>query len=75
MRIAFIGIGNVGSALADRLVRVGHEVLIATRDPGSATVKSALAKNPSFEVRGVQESVSEVLRFFSSRRLTPMRPL
>ena len=64
MRIAFIGIGNVGSALADRLVRVGHEVLIAARDPGSATVKSALAKNPSFEVRGVQESVSEVATIF-----------
>jgi NADPH-dependent F420 reductase len=46
MNIAFIGIGNVGSALADHLARAGHHVAIGARDPESASVVAALKKNP-----------------------------
>jgi NADPH-dependent F420 reductase len=47
MNITFIGIGNVGSALADHLAQAGHEVTVAARDPESASVLAALKKNPS----------------------------
>lgn len=36
MQIAIIGAGNVGTALATSLVRAGHDVVIASRDPEDA---------------------------------------
>ena len=33
MRIAVLGTGEVGRALAGRLAEVGHEVVVGTRDP------------------------------------------
>lgn len=50
MKIAFIGIGNVGFALADQLQKVGHEVLIAARDPNAESVQKALFENPQLRV-------------------------
>jgi 8-hydroxy-5-deazaflavin:NADPH oxidoreductase len=47
MNITFIGIGNVGSALADHLAQAGHQVAIGARDPQSSSVIAALKKNPS----------------------------
>jgi 8-hydroxy-5-deazaflavin:NADPH oxidoreductase len=35
MKIAFIGVGNVGAPLADRLQLPGHQVMIVARDPQS----------------------------------------
>jgi hypothetical protein len=46
MNIAFIGIGNVGGALAGNLVKAGHTVTVAARDLASESVKNALAKSP-----------------------------
>lgn len=46
MNIAFIGIGNVGGALAANLVKAGHNVTIAVRDTSSESVKKALAACP-----------------------------
>ena len=51
MKIAFIGVGNVGAPLADRLQKLGHQVTIAARDPQSQTVLSALALNPNLLVQ------------------------
>ncbi len=59
MNIAFIGIGQVGSALADRLAAVGHNVMIAARDPNSDSVKAAFTKNPTLKVKNPQEAVAE----------------
>lgn len=59
MNIAFIGVGNVGSALADRLAQQGHNVTIAARDSGSDTVKAAQAKNANLQVKPVVEAVSK----------------
>ena len=42
MRITFIGHGNVGSALADHLQKVGHSVTLGIRDTGSEKLKKAL---------------------------------
>ena len=33
MRIAVLGTGMVGQAVAGRLAELGHDVLVATRDP------------------------------------------
>jgi predicted dinucleotide-binding enzyme len=50
MKIAFIGAGNVGAPLADRLQRQGHDVSIAARDAGSKSVAKALERNPQLKV-------------------------
>jgi hypothetical protein len=50
MKIAFIGHGQVGAPLADHLQRAGHDVTLAARDPGSASVKDALAMNANLQV-------------------------
>lgn len=47
MNIAFIGYGNVGGALADRLQRLGHHVTLAANDARSESVTKLLARNPS----------------------------
>jgi predicted dinucleotide-binding enzyme len=58
MKIAFIGIGSVGSALADGLARAGHEVVVAARDVESASVRAALAKNPTLTATDVPTAVA-----------------
>lgn len=57
MNITFLGIGNVGSALADQLARLGHAVTIAARDPNSATVQAAQAKNQALTAHPVATAV------------------
>jgi hypothetical protein len=59
MKIAFIGIGHVGSALAGGLTQAGHEVLIAARDLNSDSVKSAVSQNPALKAKGIQEAAAE----------------
>ena len=58
MHIAFIGIGNVGSALADHLARAGHTVTIAARDPASQSVRKAVATNPALRVLPPAEAIA-----------------
>lgn len=50
MRIAFIGQGQVGAPLADRLQRADHAVTLAARDPASARVQALRARNPALQV-------------------------
>jgi 8-hydroxy-5-deazaflavin:NADPH oxidoreductase len=57
MRIAFIGVGNVGAPLADCLQKLGHQVAIAARDPQSQTVQSALNRNPALLVQSPSDAV------------------
>ncbi len=57
MKIAFIGVGNVGAPLADRLQQLGHQVVIAARDPQSKTVQTALTRNPALLVRSPLDAV------------------
>jgi 8-hydroxy-5-deazaflavin:NADPH oxidoreductase len=51
MKIALIGVGNVGAPLADRLQQLGYQVAIAARDPKSPKVQSALNRNPNLLVQ------------------------
>jgi hypothetical protein len=59
MKIAFIGHGQVGAPLADHLQRAGHEVTLAARDPGSASVRDALARNANLQVAAPKLAVRD----------------
>ncbi len=59
MDIAFLGVGNVGFALAGRLARLGHSVTIAARNTESDSVKRALEKNPDLSVKPIREAAAE----------------
>ena len=59
MKLAFIGIGNVGFAIANNLQKKGHEIIIANNDENSETVKKALEQNPNFSVKKVQDAIDE----------------
>lgn len=58
MRLAFIGCGNVGGALADRLQRLGHDVTLAAEDASSGSVLKALARNPALAVAPPAKAVA-----------------
>ena len=57
MKIAFIGYGNVGGALADHLQRLGHAVTLAADGGGSERLKKALARNASFRSAPTRDAV------------------
>jgi NADPH-dependent F420 reductase len=44
VKIAVLGTGKVGRALGSRWVKLGHEVIFGSRDPGSEKVREALQK-------------------------------
>lgn len=58
MKLAFIGIGNVGFAIANNLQKLGHNIIIANNDDSSESVKNALYNNPNFEVKKTQDAVN-----------------
>jgi ketol-acid reductoisomerase len=55
----FIGTGNVGAPLADRLQKLGHQVFIAARDPQSKSVQEATNRNAELIVKSAMEAVQE----------------
>ncbi len=57
MKIAFIGIGNVGYSIANHLEKKGHQIIIAHNNPDSETVQKAMKSNPNFTLLPVQASV------------------
>jgi len=57
MKLAFIGIGNVGFALADNFQKKGYEITIAHNDEKSESVVKAQAKNPEFTVLPIQAAI------------------
>jgi len=59
MKIAFIGIGNVGFAIANNLQKLGYEIIVANNNSNSESVKTALNKNLNFTVKNVQDAVNE----------------
>ena len=59
MTLAFIGIGNVGFALANNLNKAGHEIIIATNSENSESVQNALIQNPKFRVMPLQKAIDE----------------
>jgi predicted dinucleotide-binding enzyme len=58
MNLTFIGIGQVGGALAAQLVARGHSVTIAARDPQSASVRAAQAVAPQLRALAPAEALA-----------------
>ena len=75
MKLAFIGIGKVGFALAHRLEKAGHEIIVAHDNPQSGSVLKAQAQNPNFTVAPVQKAIDQAdavflaIPFFSVKDL------
>ncbi len=59
MKIAFIGIGKVGFAIANNLQKKGHQIIVANNNAKSESLKKALLENPDFLVKNVQDAVNE----------------
>jgi 3-hydroxyisobutyrate dehydrogenase-like beta-hydroxyacid dehydrogenase len=47
MRIGFIGLGNMGSAMAANLIKAGHEVIVYNRSRGKVDVLAAEGARPA----------------------------
>jgi len=62
MKIAIIGTGNVGGALASKWAKAGHELFIGVRDKENFKGKDLL-NNPNTSLHSIQEAVanSEVI--------------
>jgi predicted dinucleotide-binding enzyme len=68
MRIAVLGTGPVGQAVAGRLAELGHEVVVGTRDPdttmsrtdddGVATYAAWLAEHPGVDLRAFGDAAA-----------------
>lgn len=50
MKIGFIGLGNMGAAMAANLLKAGHEVTAYNRSPDKVTALAALGAHPAAEV-------------------------
>jgi len=64
MKIAVIGSGSVGAALAKQWIRAGHAVVFGARNPDSEKLKSALEATPgarSASVAAAAESAEVVV--------------
>lgn len=59
MKLAFIGIGNVGFAIANNLQLKGHDIIVASNNPDSLSVQKAMQDNPCFVVNTIQDAVNE----------------
>ncbi|MFY7857674.1 MAG: NADPH-dependent F420 reductase [Rubrivivax sp.] len=59
MKITFIGYGNVGAPLADRLQRQGHDVTLAARDLNSEAVHKVQARNAALRAVPLERAVRE----------------
>lgn len=59
MKLTFIGIGNVGFAIANNLQKKGYDIIVANNDGNSETVKKALEQNLNFSAKKIQEAIDE----------------
>jgi predicted dinucleotide-binding enzyme len=59
MKLAFIGIGNVGFAIANNLQKKGHKIIVASNDENSQSVQKALKENSNFSLMNIQTAIDE----------------
>ena len=57
MKLAFIGIGNVGFAIARNLGKKGHDIIVANDNPDSDSVRKAVETCPGFRVLPLQAAI------------------
>ncbi|NUN10854.1 MAG: NAD(P)-binding domain-containing protein [Ignavibacteriaceae bacterium] len=58
MKIAIIGSGNVGAALANNWLKAGHNVIFGVRNPDSPKTRKALALIPNAVIQNINSAVS-----------------
>jgi len=54
MRVAFLGLGIMGQAMATNLVKAGHEVTVWNRTPGKLVEGAGVAPNPAAAAQGAE---------------------
>ncbi len=54
MRVAFVGLGIMGHAMATNLVKAGHEVTVWNRTPGKLVDGAGMAPNPAAAAQGAE---------------------
>jgi 2-hydroxy-3-oxopropionate reductase len=54
MRVAFLGLGIMGHAMATNLVKAGHEVTVWNRTPGKLVDGAGVAPTPAAAVQGAE---------------------
>jgi 3-hydroxyisobutyrate dehydrogenase len=54
MRVAFLGLGIMGHAMATNLVKAGHEVTVWNRTPGKLVEGAGMAPNPAAAALGAE---------------------
>jgi len=54
MRVAFLGLGIMGRAMASNLVKAGHEVTVWNRTSGKGVEGAQTALSPAEAVRGAE---------------------
>lgn len=54
MRVAFLGLGIMGHAMATNLVKAGHEVTVWNRTPGKLVEGSGIAPTPAAAAQGAE---------------------
>src|SRR5207237_4651748 len=54
MRVAFLGLGIMGQAMATNLVRAGHEVTVWNRTPGKEVEGARVAASPAEAAQGTE---------------------
>ncbi len=54
MRVAFLGLGIMGHAMATNLVKAGHEVTVWNRTPGTIVEGAGIAPTPAAAAQGAE---------------------
>ena len=54
MRVAFLGLGIMGQAMATNLVKAGHEVRVWNRTPGKLVEGAGIAPSPAAAAQGAE---------------------
>src|ERR1700692_5152246 len=54
MRVAFLGLGIMGHAMATNLVKAGHEVTVWSRTPGKLVEGAGIAPPPAAAAQGAE---------------------
>jgi predicted dinucleotide-binding enzyme len=57
MRIAIIGAGHVGGALAKGLVKAGHQIMLGVRNINDEKVKNLINYNSNISAHGIEDAV------------------
>src|SRR6478752_2440754 len=54
MKVAFLGLGIMGQAMATNLAKAGHEVTVWNRTPGKLVEGAAVAPTPAAAAQGAE---------------------